>query len=133
MSQSLKQHYRKHLWDIYARAISLVSVLGVTIVLVIGCYDLGRIFSPSLTLNSALHEKYKNNDSYTEYGTFKKSLTEEQITLERNQNYEKLLRIERRNGQQRLTKVGLGLLVIIVLNSFLVKIGNNMFSGKNPE
>ena len=124
MSQPLQQHYRKHLWEIYARAISLVSVLGVTIVLVVGCYDFGRIFSPALTLNSALHEKYQSNESYTEYGTFKKSLTEEQITLERNQNYEKLLRIERRNGQQRLSKVGMVLLVIIIMNSFLVIIGN---------
>jgi len=108
----------------------MVSILGVTIAFVIGGYDVVKIISPSTTLNSALHEKYQNNDSYTEYGTFKKSLTEQQITQERTLNYEKLLRIERRNGQQRLLKVGLGLLVLLAMNALLVHAGGRKFIGE---
>jgi hypothetical protein len=129
----LKQQYRRRLWYIYARAVSMVSVLGVTIALMIGGYDVVKIISPSSTLNSALHEKYQNNDSYTEYGTFKKSLTDPQITRERTLNYAKLLRIERRNGQQRLIKVGLGLFVLLAMNGVLVRTGKGKFStGDSP-
>jgi hypothetical protein len=116
-------HYGDRLWDIYARAVSLVSVVSITIAVVIGGVDVVRVISPSLTLNSALHEKYKSNDSYTEYGTFKKTLTPEQITHERTLNYEKLLRIERRNGKQRLAKVGLGILAVVAMNGILISLG----------
>nr|MEE4269220.1 hypothetical protein [Candidatus Krumholzibacteria bacterium] len=117
-------HYRNRLWDIYARAVSLVSVVSITIAVVVGGFDVVRIISPSTTLNSALHEKYQSNDSYTEYGTFKKTLTPEQITHERTLNYEKLLRIERRNGRQRLAKVGLGILAVVAMNGILISLGS---------
>ena len=119
----IRDHYRSRLWDIYARAVSLISIVTLTIAAVIGGFDVVRVISPSSTLNSALHEKYQTNDSYTEYGTFKKSLTVEQITNERTLNYEKLLRIERRNGKQRLAKVGLGLLAVVTMNGILIGLG----------
>ncbi len=119
----IRDHYRNRLWDIYARAVSLTSVVSITIAVVIGGFDVVRVISPSSTLNSALHEKYQTNESYTEYGTFKKSLTTEQVTNERTLNYEKLLRIERRNGRQRLAKVGLGLLAVVAMNGILISLG----------
>ena len=129
----IRDHYRNRLWDIYARAVSLISVLSITIAVVIGGFDVVRVISPSSTLNSALHEKYQTNESYTEYGTFKKSLTTEQVTNERTLNYEKLLRIERRNGRQRLAKVGLGLLAVVVMNGILISLGADKARQSEPS
>jgi len=129
----IRDHYRNRLWDIYARAVSLTSVVSVTIAVVIGGFDVVRVISPSSTLNSALHEKYQTNESYTEYGTFKKSLTTEQVTNERTLNYEKLLRIERRNGRQRLAKVGLGLFAVVAMNGILISLGADKARQSEPS
>jgi hypothetical protein len=129
----IRDHYRNRLWDIYARAVSLTSVVSITIAVVIGGFDVVRVISPSSTLNSALHEKYQTNESYTEYGTFKKSLTTEQVTNERTLNYEKLLRIERRNGRQRLAKVGLGLLAVVAMNGILISLGADKARQSEPS
>ena len=108
--------YPQRLWESYARAVSLISVLGVVICFVVGGYDLLKLVAPEFTLNSALREKYKTNDSYTEFRSFKKDLPEERLTYERTENYQKLLRIERQNALQRLVKVVLALLIIVLIN-----------------
>lgn len=105
---------------VYARAISMISVLTLVVAFVIGGYDLLKLAFPAFTLNSALHEKYQTNESYTEFGTFKKELTQETITHERTENYAKLLRMERLNALQRLVKVGLAIVVVAALNGILL-------------
>lgn len=90
---------------------------------VVGSYDLVKLAFPAFTLNSALHEKYQSNESYTDFGTFKKELTAEAITQERTANYEKLLRIERRNALQQLVNVASLLVVIAILNGIVLMTG----------
>ncbi|MBI2345756.1 MAG: hypothetical protein HYV03_02495 [Deltaproteobacteria bacterium] len=116
MEPPLGTIYRQTLRESYSRAIALISILGVVVAVVIGGYDLLQLIRPDFTLSSALREKYSTNESYTEFGTFKSELSEEQISHERMANYEKLLRMERRNAQQRLVKTGLALLAIAALN-----------------
>lgn len=121
MTNHLTETYRaKGLWQVYASAVATVSIAALVVAFVIGGYDLLKLSFPAFTLNSALHEKYQTNESYTEFGTFKKELSQEEITRERTANYDKLLRIERRNALQRLIKVGLALLAIAILNGIVV-------------
>lgn len=120
MKNPLKDNYRKQLWDIYARAVSMISTLVIVVSFVIGGYDLAKLAFPAFTLNSALHEKYQTNESYTEFGKFNKDLPQEAITHERVENYKKLLRMERRNALQRIVKVLLAVFIVAVLNGILV-------------
>ena len=108
------------MWDIYARAITLISIIVIVIAFVMGCRDLLKLTFPEFTLNASLHEKYRTNESYTDFGAFKKGLTEEQITRERIANYEKLIRMEQRGAKQNLTNVGFAVLIIAILNTVLV-------------
>lgn len=109
-----------NLWDIYARAVSLITVLTLVIAFVIGGYSFVRLAFPAFTLGSNLHEKYQTNESYTAFGAFHKDTPEEKISRERTENYAKLLRMERRSALQRLVQVGLALCGIVVLNGILV-------------
>ena len=131
MPSRLEQEYGKRLWAIYAHAVSIVSVLAVTVAVMFGGYDLVRIASPATTLNSALHEKYRSNETNTGYGTFKTSLTEDRITRERTLNYEKLLRMERRSGRQRLIKAGLVLGVLGILNVLVLSAGRRRYDSSS--
>jgi|SRR3989338_4209469 len=120
MEQSSIQVHRESLWKSYSRAVSFISILTFVVSFVIGGYDLLKLIHPEFTLSSALQEKYKTNESYTEFGTFKKNLSEEQITHERIANYQKLLRMEFQNARQRLVKIGLALLAIVTINGVFV-------------
>lgn len=120
MANPLPAMYRRGLWEVYARAVSLISILALAVAFVVGGYDLVKLAIPAFTLNSALHEKYQTNESYTEFGTFKKELSPDAITHERTENYKKLLRMERRNALQRLVKVALAILIIAILNGVLI-------------
>ncbi len=117
--------YKNRIWELYARAISTVSVLAVVAAFVIGGYDIIKLALPSITLNSALHEKYRTNESFTDYGTFKKDLSEEAITIQRSGNYQKLLKMERRDAWQRLIKVALALIALAALNAGLAMFRRN--------
>lgn len=123
MNGVLANTYKRKIWDVYAHAVSIISILTLVIAFVIGAYDLVKLTFPSLTLNSALHEKYRTNESYTEFGTFKKGLSEDAITYERTANYDKLIRMERRNAAQRLVKVALAVIAVAILNSTLLIMG----------
>ncbi|MBI4124390.1 MAG: hypothetical protein HY609_06285 [Deltaproteobacteria bacterium] len=112
--------YPQNLRTSYSLAVSFVSIFVVVISFVIGGYDLLKMIRPEFTLSSALREKYKTNESYTEFGTFKKNFPEERITYERLANYEKLLRMERQNARQRLVKVGFALLIVVIINGVFV-------------
>jgi|GEM_PF-5710700 len=116
----LASNYRQSLWDVYARSISLISVAALVAAFVMGGYSLVKIANPALTLASSLHEKYQTNESYTQFGTFKKDLSQEEIKRERMANYEQLLRMERRDAKQRLIQVGFSLIVIATLNAALL-------------
>src|SRR3989338_2777288 len=120
MEQSSIQVHRESLWKSYSRAVSFISILTFVVSFVIGGYDLLKLIHPQFTLNSALQEKYKTNESYTEFGTFKKKISEEQITHERIANYQKLLRMERQNARQRLIKIGFALFAVMILNGVFV-------------
>lgn len=120
MEKTLTEIHKRSLWNVYAHAVSLISILALVVAFVIGGYDLIKLAIPAFTLNSALHEKYQTNESYTEFGTFKKELSPDAITHERTENYEKLLRMERRNALQRLIKVALAILIITILNGMLI-------------
>lgn len=120
MKNPLSKIYKSDLWDVYARAVSVVSVLVVVVACVMGGYDLLKLAFPAFTLNSALHEKYQTNESYTEFGTFKKDQPQEKITHERIENYNKLLRMERLNALQQLVKVGLAIVIVLTLNGILI-------------
>lgn len=119
MVENLRALYRQSLWQVYARAIAIVSILGLLMAGIIGGYDLLELSFPAWTLNSALHEKYQSNESFTKFGAFHKGLSDAELTRQRQENYEGLLRTERRNATQSLAKVGLGLLVMGVLNLIL--------------
>lgn len=120
MVNALRDTYKNKILDVYAHAVSIISILTVVVAFVIGTYDLVKLAFPAFTLNSALHEKYLTNDSYTDFGTFKKGLSQDAITHERTANYDKLIRMERRDAAQRLVKVAAAIIVIAVLNSALV-------------
>lgn len=121
MEPQLAEIYKQGILEFYARAVSTITILTVVVAFVLGGYDLFKLAFPSLTLNSALHEKYQNNESYTDFGTFKKELTQDSITRERTANYEKLLRMERRDAAQRLLKIGFALIAVVLLNMVLIK------------
>lgn len=127
MWRPLKKLYANKIWDVYASAVSAISILTVVVVFVLGTYDFVKLIFPAFTLNSALHEKYQTNESYTDYGTFKKELSAETITRERTANYEKLIRMERRDAVQRLIKVASALIVIVILNGVLMMTGRKRF------
>ncbi len=120
MERPLADMYRGRVWELYARAVSAVTVITLVVACVLGGFDVLKLAFPALTLNSALHEKYQTNDSYTDFGTFRKELSDRQITLERTANYEKLLRMERRDATQRLIKIGFALAAVGLLNGVLV-------------
>ena len=117
---SLKRIYGESIWELYARAVSLVTVIVIVVAFVMGGRDLFKLTFPEYTLNASLHEKYKSNESYTNFGVLKKGLTHEQITLERIANYEKLLRMERRGAKQNMVKIGLALVIVAILNGVLL-------------
>ncbi len=123
MESPLANTYKNKIWDVYAHAVSTISILALVVAFVIGAYDLVKLAFPAFTLNSALHEKYRTNESYTEFGTFKKELSEDKISRERTANYDKLVRMERRDALQRLVKVASAVIVIAILNGALVLIG----------
>lgn len=116
----LKKVYGQSLWEIYARAVSLVTIIVIVVAFVMGGRDLLKLTFPKFTLNASLHEKYKSNESYTDFGAFQKGLTQEQITRKRIANYEKLLRMESRSAIQNLTNVGLALVIVAILNGILL-------------
>ena len=107
----------------YARSISLVSVLILVAAFIIGAYDGMRLVYPAFTLNPAQHEKYGSNEAYTEHGSFRKELSDDEITRERVEGYEKLLRIERKSAIQQLAKVAFALAAIALLNAALIVAG----------
>lgn len=117
----LKEAYRKALWDVYARSVSLVCVIAFLVAVVMGGYDVVQWAFPSFTLNASLSEKYKSNEAYTKFETLKKDRSPEEITRERLADYDRLLMMERRNAQQNLVKVVLGLLVIAGMNIVLAR------------
>jgi hypothetical protein len=121
MAQLMRDVYKPALWEIYARAISLVTIIVIVAAFVLGGRDLMKLAFPAFTLNASLHEKYQTNESYTEFGAFKKELSQAQIMRERTQNYQKLLRMERRGAIQDLTRVGLALLSVAMLNMILIR------------
>lgn len=116
MGENLPGIYRKSLWEIYARSVALVTVLGLVAAGIIGGYDLVERFNPAWTLNASMQVKYTSNEAYTKFGAFHQGLSESEITRQRLKHYEELLRMERQNASQSLVKVGLGLAVILVLN-----------------
>ena len=120
MPAPLKKIYGQSLWELYARAVSLVTIIVIVVAFVMGGRDLLKLAFPKFTLNASLHEKYKSNESYTNFGAFKKGLTHEQITRERIANYEKLLSMERRGAKQNLANVGLALVIVAILNGVLL-------------
>lgn len=120
MVNALRDTYKNKILDVYAHAVSIVSILTIVVAFVIGTYDIVKLAFPTFTLNSALYEKYQTNESYTDFGTFKKELSQDAITRERTANYDKLIRMERRDAAQRLVKVAAAIIVIAVLNSALV-------------
>lgn len=123
MQSHMAAMYKGRIWELYARAVSMISIVTLVVAFVLGSYDLVKLAFPAFTLNSALHEKYRSNESYTEFGTFKKELSERAITLERTANYEKLLRMEQRDAAQRLVKIAFALAAVGVLNGVLVLVG----------
>lgn len=125
MEADLTDLYKGKIWEVYARAVSTITILTIVVTFVIGTYDIVRLAFPAFTLNSALHEKYQTNESYTDFGTFKKDIPEETITHERTANYDKLLRMERRDASQRLLKVALAMFIIVILNSVLLMTNRN--------
>lgn len=127
MESILANTYKNKIWDVYAHAVSMITILTLVVAFVIGAYDLVKLAFPSFTLNSALHEKYRTNDLYTEFGMFKKELSQDEITRERTANYDKLIRMERRNAAQRLVKTALAVIVVAVLNGALVITGRRRF------
>ncbi len=120
MSDKLSSYYKASLWEIYARAISLVSIVGIVAVVVIGGYDLVEIAAPQVTMNAKTYEKYQSDEAYTKFGAMKKNLSAAQVTQERKAFYAQALNIERKQALQSLTRVGLGLLAIALLNLLLV-------------
>ena len=120
MKDPIKGIYKESLWQVYARAISLVSIFGLLIAAVIGGYDIVELTFPKFTLSSNTAERYRSNESYTRYGAVKKNLTPAQITHERTAGYEELIRAERGRAQQSLVRVSIGLLLLGILNGLLV-------------
>lgn len=127
MVTSLANTYKNKIWDVYANAVSAISILTLVVAFILGAYDVVKLVFPSFTLNSALHEKYKSNDSYTEFGTFKKELSEDAISHERIANYDKLIRMERRDAAQRLVKIAFAVVAIALLNVILAIVGRKRF------
>lgn len=123
MERPLADFYRGRIWDLYARAVSAVTIIVLVVACVLGGFDLLKFAFPGFTLNSSMHEKYQSNDAYTDFGTFRKELSDRQITLERTANYEKLLRMEQRDAAQRLVKIAFALAAVAVLNVILVFTG----------
>ena len=115
-----KIDYRESLWEIYARAVSLITIIVIVAAFVMGGRDFVKLAFPKFTLNASLHEKYKNNESFSDFGTFHKKHTQEQITHKRVANYDKLLRMERRGAVQNLIYVGMAMLAVALLNGILV-------------
>lgn len=127
MVSALINAYKKKIWDFYAGAVSAITILTLVVAFVIGAYDMVKLGFPSFTLNSALLEKYRTNESYTEFGTFKKGLSQDEITYERTANFDKLIRMERRNALQRLVKVAFALIAVAILNVILAITGRRRF------
>lgn len=123
MESSLTKTYKDRISDVYTNAVAMISILTLVVAFVIGSYDLVKLVFPAFTLNSALHEKYRSNESYTDFGTFKKELSQDAITHERTANYDKLIRMERRDAVQRLVKVVSAVVIIAILNGALLIIG----------
>lgn len=96
-----------------------MSVLGLMVAFVMGAYDLVQWTFPKFTLNASLTEKYQSDEAYTKFDVLKKDRSAEEITRERLIDYEKMLRMERRNARQNLVKVVFVLLVIAFMNAVL--------------
>jgi len=114
--------YKNPLLEIYTRAVAIVTVLTIVVAFVMGVCDLIEWTKPNWTLSSGLHEKYQNNESFTQFGAFYKGSSQEEITKQRVANYEKLLRMEQRNAKLSLIKVFLALVIVGVLNVTVILI-----------
>ncbi len=121
---------KKSILEIYALSVCFVTLVCFVIALGIGIYDLIQITNPEFTLNPYEYERHRSNEAFgrspriemrgvapgVPIGSTKPS--EEELTRQREESYQAVIRSERRSGIQSLTIVGI--VMVIDLCVFVV-------------
>ncbi len=117
--------------EMYALAVCFVTLLCFVIALGIGIYNLIRVVNPEFTLNAYEYERHQSNEAFRgspgiELRGLARGLaparsaeipepSDEELTRQREQSYQNVLRAEQRRGTQSLTMVGIVIFIDLLV------------------
>jgi len=104
---------KKSLLEIYALAISFVTVICFSVVLGVGLYDILEMSNPEMTIKSYQYQKHQSNEAFTRNWSKKKGKrSDSEITEVRKKSYSVALKAEQRDAIQSFIRV----LIIMLIN-----------------
>jgi len=114
---------KKSILEMYALTVCFVTVICFIVALGIGFYSLVQISSPSFTLDPWQYNQHQTNDSFWNTGSTypmpmggeekkKERPPESELTKQRLESYERVVKVEQRGGLQNLVKV----MIVIIIN-----------------
>ena len=122
---------KKSMLEMYALAVCFVTLLCFVIALGIGIYNLIRVVNPEFTLNGYEYERHQSNEAFQsspgiELRGLARGLaparsaeipepSDEELTRQREQSYQNVLRAEQRRGTQSLTMVGIVIFIDLLV------------------
>ena len=107
---------KQSILEIYALAVCFVTLVCFATALGIGMYDLIEIANPEVMIRSFEYEQHKSNETFRLVLAARgiADMPEEEVTRQREESYQEILRAEGRQGMQSFLQVVI-ILVIDVL------------------
>ncbi len=122
---------KKSMLEMYALAVCFVTLLCFVIALGIGIYNLIRVVNPEFTLNAYEYERHQSNEAFQGSPGMELRLelrglaparsaeapepSDEELTRQREQSYQNVMRAELRRGTQSLTMVGIVIFIDLLV------------------
>jgi len=122
---------KKSVLEMYALAICFVTLICFVIALGIGIYNMIRIVNPEFTLSAYEHERHQSNRAFRGFSGIELRMelrglaparpaeisepSDEELTRQREQSYQNVMRAEQRRGTQSLTMVGIVIFIDLMV------------------
>jgi len=122
---------KKSVLEMYALAICFVTLICFVIALGIGIYNMIRIVNPEFTLSAYEYERHQSNRAFRGFSGIELRMelrglaparpaeisepSDEELTRQREQSYQNVMRAEQRRGTQSLTMVGIVIFIDLMV------------------
>jgi hypothetical protein len=118
---------KRSLLELYALAVCFFTVICLVIALGVGLYDLVQIAQPEFTISAQTYERHQSNEAFASRAFISliepqtvppEGASQDEITSLRQDSYQAVLRMERRQASQSATLVAIVLAIDIAIFYF---------------